>query len=142
MTASHEQILADLEDQLRSDGVGLADIDARIAQALEVPPDYYFAYLLVWGALEARRAAHDPDVAATAAPAQPRLPAATAGLADRIAWLGCRIYQQASPLGRDGIEVALIADELLGVLAELRGHLAIPELTVAVAPAGRAVHHG
>ncbi|WP_052665093.1 hypothetical protein [Nitriliruptor alkaliphilus] len=57
MTRSHEQILAHLEQVAVGEGVPAADVDRYIADRLQVPLDYYFAYLLVWGAIEAHRAA-------------------------------------------------------------------------------------
>ncbi|WP_052664846.1 hypothetical protein [Nitriliruptor alkaliphilus] len=57
MTRTHEQILAHLEQAAVGEGVPAADVDRYIADRLQVPLDYYFAYLLVWGAIEAHRAA-------------------------------------------------------------------------------------
>jgi hypothetical protein len=37
--------------------VPTAGIDRYIAEQLQIPLDYYFAYLLVWGAIEAHRVA-------------------------------------------------------------------------------------
>ncbi len=59
MTRTHEQILADLEQDARGAGVPTADIDRYIADQLKIPLDYYFAYLLVWGAIEAHRAGNN-----------------------------------------------------------------------------------
>jgi hypothetical protein len=59
MTRTHEQILAHLEQQAIGAGVPTADIDRYIADQLKIPLDYYFAYLLAWGAIEAHRAAND-----------------------------------------------------------------------------------
>ncbi len=53
MNPSHEQVLADIE-RLVGTEVALDETDTRIAEVLGVPPDYYFAYLLVWGAIEAQ----------------------------------------------------------------------------------------
>lgn len=60
VTASCEQLLAELERQAQADGAGLDEIDARVADALEVPRSYYFAYLLVRNAVEARCQALEP----------------------------------------------------------------------------------
>jgi hypothetical protein len=57
MTRTHEQILAHLEQVAIGEGVPAADVDRYIAEELQVPLDYYFAYLLVWDAIEAHRAA-------------------------------------------------------------------------------------
>jgi hypothetical protein len=139
MTPTHRHTLAALEQQIHSDGVALCDVDTRIAEVLDVPPGYYFAYLLVVGAIEARGAAHAPDGAGPI-PHALTLRTAAGALFDRIAWQVCRIYQLAGPLGRDGIEIALIADELLGLLAEVRRHLDAPVPVVGVDKCG-AVHH-
>ena len=53
MNRSHEHVLADIEQKVQADGVPLDEVDAAIADVLGVPADYYFAYLLVWGAIEA-----------------------------------------------------------------------------------------
>jgi hypothetical protein len=136
MTIPHDRVLADLEEQIRTAGGAVEDIDERIARALKVPPDYYFAYLLVSGAIEARGTAASP--AGAGAQGLPNPARAGAKLADRIAWLGCRIYRDAASLGRDGIELALLADELLGLFAELRRHLEITDSPTALGR-GRAV---
>ncbi len=137
MTTPHRHTIAALEQQVHRDGVALENVDTRIAEILNVPPDYYFAYLLVAGAIEARGAATAPDGAGPILPMSALDPAAAA-LFDRIAWQACRIYQLAGPLGRGGIEIALIADELLGLLAEVRRHLDDP---VACVDRRRAVPH-
>lgn len=53
MDRSHEHVLADIEQVVRASGAALDEADARIAEVLGVPTDYYHAYLLVWGAIEA-----------------------------------------------------------------------------------------
>jgi hypothetical protein len=52
MNTRHREVLADLESQIVAAGTAMDQVDARIAAALGVPADYYFAYLLVGGALE------------------------------------------------------------------------------------------
>lgn len=71
MTRTHERILADLEQQAVDEGVPTVDIDRYIADRLQVPLDYYFAYLLVWGAIEARCATAGRKRTMTGAAARP-----------------------------------------------------------------------
>lgn len=59
MPAGHSDVLADIERRVRTDDPSPDEVDRRIADELGVPLDYYFAYLLVWGAIEAYREARD-----------------------------------------------------------------------------------
>lgn len=55
MSLSHEEVLAEIEGELQASGVAPEEVDARVAEALDVPLDYYLAYLLVWCAIAAQR---------------------------------------------------------------------------------------
>ncbi len=54
------QTLARLEQQAYDHGIPLPEVDTYIASQLQVPTDYYFAYLLVRGAIEAHQATPPP----------------------------------------------------------------------------------
>ncbi len=54
------QTLARLEQQTYDHGIPLPEVDTYIANQLQVPTDYYFAYLLVCGAIEAHQATPPP----------------------------------------------------------------------------------
>lgn len=71
MTRTHEQILADLEQVAIVEGVPATDVDRYIADQLQVPLDYYFAYLLVWGAIEGHRAGNGHACSTDGAEATP-----------------------------------------------------------------------
>ena len=53
MDAYHQHVLTDIEHRAQSRALDLAHVDELIAEELDVPVDYYFAYLLVRHALDA-----------------------------------------------------------------------------------------
>lgn len=122
MNRSHEHVLADIEQRVQADGVPPDEVDAAIANVLGVPADYYFAYLLVWGAIEAHIESHDLT--------QPRrLDGATShesaldhaqSLAADIGWLASTIYQSTGTLNGQGLGVADHAARILGAVLRLR----------------------
>jgi len=114
MNPSHEQVLADIE-RLVGTEVALDETDTRIAEVLGVPPDYYFAYLLVWGAIEAHRNSADitdesPRLTAT----EPALDLA-ASLTDEIGRLAAALHDVS-----DRRSTPKHAARMLGCVLELR----------------------
>lgn len=96
MNLRPDEVLADIERRVCTDGASLDEIDSRIADELGVPADYYFAYLLVWGAVESYREARDlthagcPDT--HSACLEPALEQAQS-LARTIGWYASTIYE-------------------------------------------------
>lgn len=121
MNRSHEHVLAHIEQKVQSVGVPPDEVDAAIATVLGVPADYYFAYLLVWGAIEAHIQSHDltqPDwLDATAH--ESALDHAQS-LAGAIGWLASTIYQSTGTLNGQGHGVADHAAKILGAVLRLR----------------------
>ena len=125
MNLCHEDVLADIERRVRTNGASLDEVDCRIADELGVPGDYYFAYLLVWGAIEAYREARDltepgwlgGDAASGSALAQAQSAAGTIG------WLASTIYEQTASLNGSGGELADHAAKILGAVLQLRQNL-------------------
>lgn len=60
MEPTHEQVLAGIADAVQAEADDLDQVDQLIADELGVPASYYFAYLLVWAAIEAYRHRHHP----------------------------------------------------------------------------------
>lgn len=136
MSRSHESVLADIEQRVLAEGVTIDEVDAAIAGVLGVPADYYFAYLLVWGAIEAHSQSHDLTQ-------QGWLDGATAHesaldhaqwLAAAIGWLASTIYQSTGTLNGQGHGVADHAAKILGAVLRLRQTLR--DLEDATADAG------
>lgn len=126
MTPTHDDVLAEIERQVRTEGTSLDEVDCRIADELGVPHDYYFAYLLVWGAIEAYREARlvaDPRFATTADHGPDAALDRSWSLADTIGWLASTTYRQAADLGPCGKEIAGHAAKTLAALLQLRQHL-------------------
>lgn len=122
MNRSHEHVLAHIEQKVQSVGVPPDEVDAAIANVLGVPTDYYFAYLLVWGAIEAHIQLHDLTQ-------RDWLDAATAhesaldhaqSLAGAIGSLASTIYQSTGTLNGQGHGVADHAAKILGAVLRLR----------------------
>lgn len=61
MDPTHQDVLAGIEDVVRADADDLSQVDQLIAEELGVPGDYYFAYQLVFSAIEAYRHRHHPS---------------------------------------------------------------------------------
>ena len=138
MHLRHEEILADLERRVSSGGASIDEIDSRIAEELGVPGDYYFAYLLVWGAIEAYGESHDltqPGFLAGGIPPDSALGQAQS-LAAGIGWLASTIYQGTSTLNGQAHGVADHAAKILGAVLRLRQTLR--DLEAATAGAGDA----
>ena len=98
------------------------EADAAIANVLGVPADYYFAYLLVWGAIEAHSQSHDlpqPDWLDAATAHESALDHAQS-LAAAIGWLASTIYQSTATLNGQGHGVADHAAKILGAVLRLR----------------------
>lgn len=122
MNRSHEQVLVGIEQTVQSVSVPPDEIDAAIAEALGVPADYYFAYLLVWGAIEAYGRSHEAapwdSLHGTARHDSPLDQAQS--LADAIGWLASTIYQRTGTLNGQGACVADHAAKILGAVLRLR----------------------
>ena len=115
MNRSHEHVLADIEQRVLADGVPIDEVDPAIADILGVPADYYFAYLLVWGAIEAHRhsaGARDETDRLTAT--EPVLDLA-ASLTDEIGRLAASIHEAS-----DRRSTPKNAARILGCVLELR----------------------
>ena len=110
MNRSHEHVLADIEQQALCAGVPPEDVDAAIADVLGVPADYYFAYLLVWGAIEARRHAAGGCCEPTALDAALDL---AASLTDEIGRLAATVHD-------DHAAAPECSARILGCVLELR----------------------
>ena len=115
MNRSHEHVLADIEQQVQESGVAPDDVDAAIADVLGVPADYYFAYLLVWGAIEAhRQAATVANERHYLTTAEPALDLA-ASLTDEIGRLASSLHE-----GTDGRSRPQDVARILGCVLQLR----------------------
>jgi hypothetical protein len=110
MNRSHERVLADIEQQVHAAGIPLEDVDAAIADVLGVPADYYFAYLLVWGAIEAHRLAAGDTIDLTTDEA----------VVDLAASLTDEIGRLAATLHNDHDAVPEASARILGCVLELR----------------------
>ena len=122
MNRSHEHVLAAIEQSVQSIGVPPDEVDAAIADVLGVPVDYYFAYLLVWGAIEAHSQSYDltqPDWLDAATAHESVLDHAQS-LAGAIGWLASTIYQSTGTLNGQGHGVADHAAKILGAVLRLR----------------------
>ena len=117
MSPIHHDVVACIEDKVATSGSSMDQIDARIAAELGVPTDYYFAYLLVWGAIERYRAT---------VLCQQTLPPADTGdplewaqaLAEEIGWTASTIYQQTAGAGHT--EVNASAGRIIAAALQLR----------------------
>jgi hypothetical protein len=115
----HHDVLACIEETAVPNDAAMDEVDARIAAELGVPLDYYFAYLVVWNAIEHYRATvlsqeplplreqPDPLVWAQA-------------LADEIGWTASGIYQQSSGAQAD---VNASAGRVIAAALQLRSCL-------------------
>ena len=126
MNLRHDEVLADIERRVRTDGASLDEIDHRIADELGVPADYYFAYLLVWGAIEsyreARELTHPGCLDTHGACLEPPLEQAQS-LASTIGWHASSIYEDTARLNGQGGGVADHAAKILGAVLQLRQSL-------------------
>lgn len=109
MTPTQDTALDELEARLDDAGT-LDDRDARIAEALEVPAEYFFAYRIVRDALRG----HAGDMP-TATP----LTRAHA-LVDSIGWHAATACLAADDTGDGQSEAARHAARILGAVLELR----------------------
>ncbi len=126
MTVTHEQLLADIERQVASDGAGPDEIDARIAAELGVPADYYFAYLLVWAAVERHRelllCQHTDAIESDQLEEAGGTPLQRAqSLADTIGWAASTIYGETAGDGHR--QVNTVAAQLIAAALQLRANL-------------------
>ena len=110
MNRTHEHVLADIEHEVLGNGVAPEDADAAIAEVLGVPADYYFAYLLVWGAIEAHRLAAGDRIDLTTDEAAVGL---AASLTDEIGRLAATLHD-------DPHEIPESSARILGCVLELR----------------------
>ena len=122
MNRSHERVLADIEQRVQADGVPPDEVDAAIANVLGVPADYYFAYLLVWGAIEAHSQSYDLTQSEwlDGATAHESVLDHAQSLAGAIGWLASTIYQSTGTLNGQGHGVADHAAKILGAVLRLR----------------------
>ena len=134
MNLTDQEALAHIERHVTNSVDPPEEIDARIAAELGVPVDYYFAYLLVWEAVEHYRETMlpPPVVPAEAGPLQ-----WAQALADEIGWTAGRIYQKAAGSGRCGFNAAAgrviaAAMQLRGCLTQLAAHSNDPRVEVTV----------
>ncbi len=105
----HETVLDDLEARLGNAGA-LDERDTRIAEALEVPAEHFFAYRIVRDALRARADDAAPAASFTRAEA----------LVDSIGWHAATACLVADAAGDGRSEVAGHAARILGAVLELR----------------------
>lgn len=125
MNLNHEAVLADIERRVRTPGATMDEVDAAIAAELDLPADTYYAYLLVWAAIEAyrqQRALTDPSwPGGHGAPTEgvQRCQAAAA----TIGWHAANSYQQATDLGPLATGIADHASKTLGAVLQLGQHL-------------------
>lgn len=120
MNPMDHDVLACIEETVVSSDAGIDEIDAGIAAELGVPVDYYFAYLVVWNAIEHYRA--------TVLSQQP-LPLCDQpdplgwahALADEIGWTASSIYQQTA--GGGHTEVNGSAGRVIAASLQLRACL-------------------
>ena len=125
MNLHHEAVLADIERRVRTPGATLDEVDAAIAAELDVPAECYYAYLLVWGAIEAYRqlrALTDPSWTPPHDASIEGLERCQALMAD-LGWHGATIYQQAADLEPLAGHIADHAGKVLGAVLQLRQHL-------------------
>lgn len=120
MSPIHHDVLACIEENVTTGGAGMDEIDARIAAELGVPTDYYFAYLLVWAAIERYRATVLCQQSLPLSDGPPPLEWAQA-LADEIGWNASAIYQQTA--GDGHTEVNTSAGRVIAAALQLRGCL-------------------
>ena len=94
----HDTTLATIEARPLEVDTPLEDIDARVAEVLGVPVDYYFAYRLVAGAIDSRR--HEPaDVAPCSREQAVAALTEAQVLADRLATVATAVYRAATGSG-------------------------------------------
>lgn len=117
----HDQTLAAIEQRLLACDTPLDDIDARIAEVLGVPLDYYFAYRLVAGAIDSHRTTRPDQPPTSPEEAQAALHRAEA-IADSMAVLTAAMYRATTGSGSPG-EAAIHAARLSGLRLELSEQL-------------------
>lgn len=120
MSPIHHDVLACIEETAVPNDAGMDEVDARIAAELGVPLDYYFAYLVVWNAIEHYRATvlsqqplplcEQPDPLAWAQ-----------ALADEIGWTASGIYQLTSSGGHTDVNAS--AGRVIAAALQLRACL-------------------
>ena len=120
MSPIHHDVLACIEENVTTNGAGMDEIDARIAAELAVPVDYYFAYLLVWSAIERYRATVMCQQSLPLCDGPAPLEWAQA-LADEIGWTASAIYHQTA--GDGHTEVNTSAGRVMAAALQLRGCL-------------------
>ena len=120
MSPIHDDVLACVEEKVATSGAGMDEIDARIAAELDVPVDYYFAYLLVWGAIERYRATVLCQQPLPLCEAPDPLEWAQA-LADDIGWTASGIYQQTAGDGHTDVNAS--AGRVIAAALQLRACL-------------------
>jgi hypothetical protein len=117
MSPIHHDVLACIEENVATSGASMDQVDERIAAELGVPVDYYFAYLLVWGAIERYR---------TTVLCQQTLPLSDVAdplqwaqaLAEEIGWTASTIYQQT--VGEGHSDVNGCAGRVIAAALQLR----------------------
>ena len=115
MNRPHEHVLADIEQHVHAAGVPLEDVDSVVAATLGVPVEYYFTYLLVWGAIEAQRhMVHVSDQRPEISVTEPGLDLA-ASLVDEIGRLAASIHDD-----QDAVRSTSLSARVLGCVLELR----------------------
>lgn len=121
MNPSHDQVLTVIEQRVAAGADRPDEIDARIAEQLGVPAEYYFAYLLVSGAIERYRE-RELGRAGLDGPAAPADAVARAqGLADEIGWQAATIYQDTAGAGHTDVHAA--AGRIIAATLHLRAGL-------------------
>lgn len=120
MSPIHHDVLACIQETVVTNEAAMDEIDARIAAELGVPVDYYFAYLVVWNALEHYRATmlcqqplplrEQPDPLGWAR-----------ALADEIGWTASGIYQQTAGSGHTDVNTS--AGRVIAATLQLRACL-------------------
>ena len=120
MSPINHDVLACIEETVATNDAAMDEIDRRIASELGVPVDYYFAYLVVWNAIEHYRS--------TVLCQQP-LPlcdrpdplAWGQALADEIGWAASTIYQQTAGGGHNNVNAS--AGRVIAAALQLRACL-------------------
>jgi hypothetical protein len=120
MNLTDHEVLAHIEQHVANDLEGPDEIDARIAAELGVPVDYYFAYLLVWGAIECYRERILPQQG-LAMPADSGPLQCAQNLAEEIGWTATTIYQETVGNGHGDVNAA--AGRLIAAAMQLSGCL-------------------